>query len=98
MSPWLSSGIFLHSLTGAVFVGRSHSPDLLQQLFAALGNMKNCGHEMHPPHISVITSSNESTELETERNTNLVLGYQLTKACRPQRSIGDLATGNYVDT
>lgn len=65
----VSSGIFLHSLTGALFVGRPHCPDSLQQLFSTLGNMKNCGHEIHPPHSSVTRRTNDRSALETERNT-----------------------------
>src|SRR5258706_14839993 len=52
-NPLTSSGIRRHSLTGALFVGLSHSPDFLQQLFSTLGNIKNCGQETHPPHSNV---------------------------------------------
>jgi hypothetical protein len=66
----------LHSFSGAAFFGRSHLPALLQQLFSAVGNMKNCGHEMHPPQNKVAVTSRDSTELEMARGTTLVQEYQ----------------------
>src|SRR4051794_33545955 len=35
--------------------------------------MKNCSHEMQPPHTSVVSSSNERSELAKARRTFLVL-------------------------
>jgi hypothetical protein len=67
----------LHSFSGAPFSGRSHFPALLQHRFAdlsAVGNMKNCGHEMQPPQNNVIVTSSESTELEKARSTALTSG------------------------
>ena len=78
-NPCGSRGIRLHSLAGALFEGRSHCPFFWQQLFSAfsaVGNMKNCGQEMHPPHSSVVTMRRESIELESACNTALISEYQ----------------------
>ena len=37
--------------------------------------MKNCGHEMQPPHMRVMTIMTESNEWETARNTNMTVAH-----------------------
>ena len=70
-----SSGIRLHSFNGALFAGRSHCPVLLQQLFLAVGNMKNLGQEMQPPHRRVAIIRSDSHELTTVLITSSPVGY-----------------------
>lgn len=83
----------LHSFAGVLFAGavlvvRSHRPSFRQQLFSVLpGNMKNCGHEMQPPHRSVASMSNDSTELDSAFSTALISGYQLRGSHRQQATI-----------
>ncbi len=60
---------------GALFAGRSHCPVLVQQLFLAERDMKNCGQEMQPPHMRVSTIMWASSELAMVRSTGLTVGY-----------------------
>ena len=71
-----SKEIRLHSFTGLVLAGFLHVPSFWQQRFSALGNMKNCGHEMHPPHSSVSTMRKESPRPLRARNIDPTSGYQ----------------------
>ena len=38
--------------------------------------MKNCGQDMQPPHIKVMTIRTESEEWEIIRSTNLTLAFR----------------------
>src|SRR4051794_10805813 len=75
-----SSAILLHSfwsgLSPVSRLSRLLFPARLsQQLFCpkllcqGFGNMKNCGHDMHPPHMRVMRRRTESPELEMARST-----------------------------
>src|SRR5713226_3161153 len=72
VAPGSSSGMRLHSFFGALLVGRSHWPVLLQQSLCAPGNMKKRGHDTQPPQRSVATMSSESSKLETARMVGLL--------------------------
>lgn len=65
----------MHSFAGTGLAGRLQLPSFSQHFVSEPGNMKNFGHEMHPPQMRVTTINKDNNELETAFITTVTSVY-----------------------